>query len=149
MVSSPSSLFSFSGKFLVAVAPPLLFGESIQVLRPLRAIGGSDQVSYSFFLAFPILLETPFSQGLSYKFSWVPQEFVAGLATSVTETFAPVQLSGGNDALTFSLTVKSNLLGIMMVPFSVSKYIGAGAGASVPTSQLFKSLITMLWSLSF
>ncbi|XP_010912271.1 probable sodium/metabolite cotransporter BASS4, chloroplastic isoform X2 [Elaeis guineensis] len=42
--SFPANLFSFPREFLIAIAPPSLFAESRQVVRYLRATGGSDQV---------------------------------------------------------------------------------------------------------
>uniref|UniRef100_A0A2P2K7X4 Putative sodium/metabolite cotransporter BASS4ic isoform X3 n=1 Tax=Rhizophora mucronata TaxID=61149 RepID=A0A2P2K7X4_RHIMU len=42
------------------------------------------------------------------------------------------------------MTVISNLLGILIVPFSISKFIAAGVGVSVPTKQLFRSLVLTL-----
>lgn len=42
------------------------------------------------------------------------------------------------------MTVISNLLGILIVPFSISKFIAAGVGVSVPTEQLLRSLVLTL-----
>ncbi|GKC99407.1 probable sodium/metabolite cotransporter BASS4, chloroplastic [Tanacetum coccineum] len=76
-----------------------------------------------------------------------PQEFVTGLAlyncmpTSISSGVSLAKLAGGNSALALAMTVLSNLLGILIVPFSVSKLIRGGVGASVPADKLFKSLI--------
>ncbi|XP_029118357.1 probable sodium/metabolite cotransporter BASS4, chloroplastic isoform X3 [Elaeis guineensis] len=234
--SFPANLFSFPREFLIAIAPPSLFAESRQVVRYLRATGGSDQVygdgndqskdsniqkvfswtqplldfvgtnflplalvsgitiglvnptpgclahKYSwsrfstcgiFFIsglmlssrelgaaieAWPaglfglgsILLFTPFFSRLILQIQLMPHEFVTGLAifccmpTTLSSGVALTRLAAGNAALALAMTVISNLLGIMIVPFSISRYIGVGAGVSVPTSQLFKSLITKL-----
>lgn len=97
-----------------------------------------------------VLLFTPFFSRLILQVQLVPHEFVTGLAifccmpTTLSSGVALTRLAGGNAALALAMTVISNLLGIMIVPFSVSKYVGAGAGVSVPTSQLFKSLVTTL-----
>ncbi|KAI3816868.1 hypothetical protein L1987_10652 [Smallanthus sonchifolius] len=48
--------------------------------------------------------------------------------------FFLIQLAGGNSALALAMTV----------PFSVSKLIAGGVGASVPADQLFKSLVVTL-----
>ncbi|XP_008784001.1 probable sodium/metabolite cotransporter BASS4, chloroplastic isoform X1 [Phoenix dactylifera] len=97
-----------------------------------------------------ILLFTPFFSRLILQIQLMPHEFVTGLAifccmpTTLSSGVTLTRLAGGNAALALAMTVISNLLGIMIVPFSISRYIGAGAGVSVPTLQLFKSLITNL-----
>lgn len=55
-----------------------------------------------------------------------------------------MQLAGGNSALALAMTVVSNLLGILIVPFSISRFIAAGIGVSVPTKELFRSLVITL-----
>ncbi|KAL9165210.1 hypothetical protein ABFS82_06G155800 [Erythranthe guttata] len=42
------------------------------------------------------------------------------------------------------MTVISNLLGILIIPFSISKLIGAGVGVSVPAERLLRSLVLTL-----
>ncbi|CAL9763418.1 unnamed protein product [Musa acuminata subsp. burmannicoides] len=97
-----------------------------------------------------ILLITPFFSRLVLQIQLTPHELITGLAafccmpTTLSSGVALTQLVGGNSALALAMTVLSNLLGILIVPFSLSKLIGAGAGISVPTAQLFKSLIMML-----
>ncbi|THU50214.1 hypothetical protein C4D60_Mb06t17770 [Musa balbisiana] len=97
-----------------------------------------------------ILLITPFFSRLVLQIQLAPHELITGLAafccmpTTLSSGVALTQLVGGNSALALAMTVLSNLLGILIVPFSLSKLIGAGAGISVPTAQLFKSLIMML-----
>ncbi|PPD72571.1 hypothetical protein GOBAR_DD30526 [Gossypium barbadense] len=53
-------------------------------------------------------------------------------------------LAGGNSALALAMTVLSNLLGILIIPFSISKFIAVGVGVYVPTAQLLKSLVLTL-----
>ncbi|XP_008784003.1 probable sodium/metabolite cotransporter BASS4, chloroplastic isoform X2 [Phoenix dactylifera] len=74
-----------------------------------------------------ILLFTPFFSRLILQIQLMPHEFVTGLAIFCC---MPTTLSSG--------------VTLTRVPFSISRYIGAGAGVSVPTLQLFKSLITNL-----
>ncbi|XP_072969952.1 probable sodium/metabolite cotransporter BASS4, chloroplastic [Typha angustifolia] len=97
-----------------------------------------------------ILLFTPFLSKLILQIQLTPHEFVTGVAifccmpTTLSSGVTLTQLAGGNSALALAMTVISNLLGIMIVPLSLSKFIGAGAGVSVPTTQLFSSLINTL-----
>nr|GEY03797.1 probable sodium/metabolite cotransporter BASS4, chloroplastic [Tanacetum cinerariifolium] len=94
-----------------------------------------------------ILLLTPFFSRIMLNIRLQPQEFVTGLAlyncmpTSISSGVSLAKLAGGNSALALAMTVLSNLLGILIVPFSVSKLIRGGVGASVPADKLFKSLI--------
>lgn len=97
-----------------------------------------------------ILLLTPFLSRFILKIQLVPQEFITGLAifccmpTTLSSGVALTNLVGGNSALALAMTVMSNLLGMILVPISLSNYIGAGAGIDIPTMQLFRSLITTL-----
>lgn len=97
-----------------------------------------------------ILLFTPFISRLVLQLKLIPQEFVTGLAmfccmpTTLSSGVALTQLFGGNSALALSLTVASNLLGIVTVPFMLSKLVAPGVGVSVPAGQLLKSLTLML-----
>ncbi|XP_062223187.1 probable sodium/metabolite cotransporter BASS4, chloroplastic [Phragmites australis] len=97
-----------------------------------------------------ILLFTPFLAQFIMQVQFFPREFITGLAmfccmpTTLSSGVTLTQLVGGNSALALAMTVVSNLLGIIIVPLSLSKYIGAGAGVSLPTEQLFKSLVTSL-----
>ncbi|PWA72490.1 sodium bile acid cotransporter [Artemisia annua] len=50
-------------------------------------------------------------------------------------------LAGGNSALALAMTVLSNLLGVLIVPFSISKLLAGKVGASVPADKMFRSLI--------
>ncbi|XP_006436613.2 probable sodium/metabolite cotransporter BASS4, chloroplastic [Citrus clementina] len=99
---------------------------------------------------FSILLFTPYFSKLILQVQLQPQEFVTGLAlfscmpTTLSSGVALTHLAGGNSALALAMTIISNLLGIMIVPFSISKFIAAGVGISVPTKQLFKSLVLTL-----
>ncbi|KAF8008955.1 hypothetical protein BT93_J0066 [Corymbia citriodora subsp. variegata] len=97
-----------------------------------------------------ILLFTPYFSKLILQIQLQPQEFVTGLAlfscmpTTLSSGVALTQLAGGNSALALAMTVISNLLGILLVPFSISKFIADGVGVTVPTKQLFKSLVLTL-----
>ncbi|TXG49333.1 hypothetical protein EZV62_025208 [Acer yangbiense] len=97
-----------------------------------------------------ILLFTPFFSKLILQVQLQPQEFVTGLAifscmpTTLSSGVALTQLAGGNSALALAMTIISNLLGILMVPFSLSKFIAAGVGVSVSTKQLLRSLVLTL-----
>lgn len=97
-----------------------------------------------------ILLFTPFISRLVLQLKLIPQEFVTGLAmfccmpTTLSSGVALTQLVGGNSALALSLTVASNLLGIVTVPFLLSKLVAQGVGVSVPAGKLLKSLTLML-----
>ncbi|KAJ6727422.1 SODIUM/METABOLITE COTRANSPORTER BASS4 CHLOROPLASTIC-RELATED [Salix purpurea] len=97
-----------------------------------------------------ILLFTPYLSKIILQIQLQPQEFVTGLAifccmpTTLSSGVALTQLAGGNSALALAMTVISNLLGILIVPFSISKFIAAGIGVSVPTKELFRSLVITL-----
>ncbi|XP_026417695.1 probable sodium/metabolite cotransporter BASS4, chloroplastic [Papaver somniferum] len=97
-----------------------------------------------------ILLLAPFFSKVILQLQLVPQEFVTGLAvfscmpTTLSSGVALTQLAGGNTALALAITVISNLIGILTVPLSISKFIAEGVGVSVPTKQLFKSLVVTL-----
>ncbi|GLT88750.1 hypothetical protein SLE2022_067610 [Rubroshorea leprosula] len=97
-----------------------------------------------------ILLFTPYFSRLILQIQLQPQEFVTGLAifscmpTTLSSGVALTQLAGGNSALALAMTVISNMLGILIIPFSVSKFIADGVGISVPTGQLFRSLVLTL-----
>ncbi|GMH11570.1 hypothetical protein Nepgr_013411 [Nepenthes gracilis] len=97
-----------------------------------------------------ILLFSPVFSRLILQFNLQPPEFATGLAifncmpTTLSSGVALTQLAGGNSALALSMTVISNLLGILVVPFSISKFIAAGVGVSVPTGKLFISLVLTL-----
>ncbi|XP_024029515.1 probable sodium/metabolite cotransporter BASS4, chloroplastic isoform X3 [Morus notabilis] len=97
-----------------------------------------------------ILLFTPYFSRLILHFRLQPQEFVTGLAifccmpTTLSSGVALTQLAGGNSALALAMTVISNLLGILIIPFSISRFIASGVGVSVPTKQLLKSLVVTL-----
>lgn len=97
-----------------------------------------------------ILFFTPIFSRLILQFHLQPQEFVTGLAifscmpTTLSSGVALTQLAGGNSALALAMTVISNLLGILIVPFSISKFIAGGIGVAIPTKQLLRSLVLSL-----
>ncbi|KAM5550662.1 putative sodium/metabolite cotransporter BASS4, chloroplastic [Rosa sericea] len=113
-------------------------------------IAAADAWPVGIFGLVSILLFTPYFSRVILQLQLQPQEFVRGLAifccmpTTLSSGVALTQLAGANSALALAMTVISNLLGILIVPFSVSKFIADGAGLSVPTKQLFKSLILTL-----
>ncbi|KAJ8615018.1 hypothetical protein MRB53_004220 [Persea americana] len=103
-----------------------------------------------------ILFFSPFFSKLILKLQLAPREFVTGLAifccmpTTLSSGVALTQLVGGNSALALAMTIISNLFGILIVPFSLSKFVAGGVGVTIPTKQLFKSLvITLLVPLIF
>ncbi|KAG6401544.1 hypothetical protein SASPL_138403 [Salvia splendens] len=86
-----------------------------------------------------------------------PQEFVTGLAifccmpttlssgVALTRVlFDKTQLAGGNSALALAMTLVSNLLGILIIPYAISKLIATGVGVAIPTEKLLKSLVLTL-----
>ncbi|XP_038900991.1 probable sodium/metabolite cotransporter BASS4, chloroplastic [Benincasa hispida] len=97
-----------------------------------------------------ILLLTPYFSRLILQIHLQPQEFVTGLAifscmpTTLSSGVALTQLAGGNSALALAMTVISNMLGILAIPFSISKFISAGVGITVPTKELLRSLVLIL-----
>ncbi|XP_076946981.1 putative sodium/metabolite cotransporter BASS4, chloroplastic [Bidens hawaiensis] len=97
-----------------------------------------------------ILLFTPNLSRVILQFHLQPQEFVTGLAlfscmpTTLSSGTALTRLAGGNAALALAMTVTSSLLAIMILPFSISKLIACGLGATVPTEKLFRRLIFTL-----
>ncbi|XP_059285451.1 probable sodium/metabolite cotransporter BASS4, chloroplastic isoform X2 [Lycium ferocissimum] len=97
-----------------------------------------------------ILFFTPLFSKIILLLKLQPQEFVTGLAifscmpTTLSSAVALTRLAGGNSALALATTLISNLLGIVIVPFTISKLIAAGVGVSVPAEQLFRSLVLTL-----
>ncbi|XP_020580790.1 probable sodium/metabolite cotransporter BASS4, chloroplastic [Phalaenopsis equestris] len=96
-----------------------------------------------------ILFLTPFFSLVILQVHLNPREFVTGLAifccmpTTLSSGVALTQLVGGNSALALAMTVISNFLGTMTVPISLALFVG-GVGVSIPTVQLFKSLVMTL-----
>ncbi|KAI3816869.1 hypothetical protein L1987_10653 [Smallanthus sonchifolius] len=94
-----------------------------------------------------ILVLTPLLSKFMVQIHLQPQEFVTGLAlyncmpTAISSGVALTRLAGGNSALALAMTVLSSLLGILIVPFSISRLIAGGVGASVPADEMFRSLI--------
>ncbi|XP_054813706.1 probable sodium/metabolite cotransporter BASS4, chloroplastic isoform X2 [Prosopis cineraria] len=94
-----------------------------------------------------ILFLTPNFSRAILQIQLQPQEFITGLAvfscmpTTLSSGVALTQLAGGNSALALAMTVISNLLGIFIVPFSITKFVADGVGVTVPTDHLFKSLL--------
>ncbi|KAL6341839.1 hypothetical protein AAG906_038084 [Vitis piasezkii] len=97
-----------------------------------------------------ILLLSPFFSKIILQIQLAPQEFVTGLAifscmpTTLSSGVALTQLVCGNAALALAMTVMSNLLGILIVPFWISRFLANDFGASIPTEKLLWSLIFTL-----
>ncbi|KVI05069.1 hypothetical protein Ccrd_016585 [Cynara cardunculus var. scolymus] len=89
-----------------------------------------------------ILLLTPLLSRIMVQLPLQPQEFATGLAlyncmpTAISSGVALTRIAGGNAALALMMTVTSSLLGVLIVPFSISKLVGGGVGASVPAGSL-------------
>ncbi|KAK7344835.1 hypothetical protein VNO77_14976 [Canavalia gladiata] len=94
-----------------------------------------------------ILFLTPYFSRIILQIQLQPQEFITGLAifscmpTTLSSGVALTQLAGGNSALALAMTVISNMLGILIVPLSITKFVANGVGVTLPTQQLFKSLV--------
>ncbi|GKB10445.1 retrovirus-related pol polyprotein from transposon TNT 1-94 [Tanacetum coccineum] len=102
--------------------------------------------SFGLFGLVSILLLIPLLSRIMVNIHLPPQEFVTGLSlyncmpTSKLSGVALTKLARGNSALALAITELSNLLGILIVHYSVSKIISCGVGASVPKLiNLFKS----------
>ncbi|CAN6452504.1 unnamed protein product [Victoria cruziana] len=134
------SKFSTFGIFLI----------SGLMLRDAEIAAAKEAWPAGLFGVVSILFFTPLASQLVLKLQLTPQEFVTGLAifccmpTTLSSGVALTQLVGGNAALALSMTVISNLIGIMIVPFTLSNFLAAGTGVSVPSGQLFRSLILSL-----
>ncbi|GJQ90924.1 probable sodium/metabolite cotransporter BASS4, chloroplastic [Tanacetum coccineum] len=126
-----------------------LFGASVFTLfNPGPDIGETTKVCpVGLFGLVSILLLIPLLSRIMVNIHLPPQEFVTGLSlyncmpTSKLSGVALTKLARGNSALALAITELSNLLGILIVHYSVSKIIRGGVGASVPADNLFKSLI--------
>ncbi|XP_027365447.1 probable sodium/metabolite cotransporter BASS4, chloroplastic isoform X2 [Abrus precatorius] len=94
-----------------------------------------------------ILFLSPYFSRIILQIQLQPQEFITGLAifscmpTTLSSGVALTQLAGGNSALALAMTVISNMLGILIVPLSITKFVADGVGVTLPTKQLFKSLV--------
>ncbi|XP_031501105.1 probable sodium/metabolite cotransporter BASS4, chloroplastic isoform X2 [Nymphaea colorata] len=134
------SKFSTFGIFLI----------SGLMLRDAEIASAKEAWPVGLFGVVSILVFTPLASQLVLKLQLTPQEFVTGLAifccmpTTLSSGVALTQLVGGNSALALAMTVISNLMGIMIVPFTLSNFIAAGTGVSVPSRQLFRSLFLRL-----
>ncbi|XP_042017375.1 probable sodium/metabolite cotransporter BASS4, chloroplastic isoform X3 [Salvia splendens] len=104
-----------------------------------------------------ILFFTPLFSKIILMLNLQPQEFVTGLAifccmpttlssgVALTRVlFDKTQLAGGNSALALAMTLVSNLLGILIIPYAISKLIATGVGVAIPTEKLLKSLVLTL-----
>ncbi|XP_042017374.1 probable sodium/metabolite cotransporter BASS4, chloroplastic isoform X2 [Salvia splendens] len=97
-----------------------------------------------------ILFFTPLFSKIILMLNLQPQEFVTGLAifccmpTTLSSGVALTRLAGGNSALALAMTLVSNLLGILIIPYAISKLIATGVGVAIPTEKLLKSLVLTL-----
>jgi len=103
-----------------------------------------------------ILIFTPMSGLVVTKLSFIPEHFRIGLCvfvavpTTLTVGVALVEQAGGNTALALMLTVLSNILGILTVPFAIQLTIGSEFDASIDAvNLLLKLLFTILLPLGF
>eukprot|EP01023_Acetabularia_acetabulum_P024134 TRINITY_DN2338_c0_g1_i10.p1 TRINITY_DN2338_c0_g1~~TRINITY_DN2338_c0_g1_i10.p1 ORF type:complete len:356 (-),score=17.94 TRINITY_DN2338_c0_g1_i10:1405-2472(-) len=95
-----------------------------------------------------ILLITPFTGMLMLKIPYNPLEFAIGLAvfcavpTALTSGATLAMQANGNYALALMITVSSNILGVISVPF-ILKFIleGVVQGLQIQALQLLKSLL--------
>ncbi|XP_073037147.1 probable sodium/metabolite cotransporter BASS4, chloroplastic [Primulina eburnea] len=98
-----------------------------------------------------ILYLSPLFSKIILQLKVQPQEFVTGIAmftcmpTTLSSGVALTRLAGGNSALALAMTLISNLLGIFIIPFSISKFIASGIGVSVPSGQLLRSLVLTIF----
>ncbi|KAL6129620.1 hypothetical protein ACLB2K_072970 [Fragaria x ananassa] len=90
-------------------------------------VAAADAWPVGFFGLVSILFFTPYFSRVILQLPLQPQEFVRGLAIFCC---MPTTLSSG--------------VALTQVPFSISKFIADGVGVSVPTKQLFKSLVLTL-----
>lgn len=97
-----------------------------------------------------VLFLTPWVAVLVLQIHLVPQELVTGLAlfccvpTTLSSGVSLTQVAGANTALALSLTLISNLLGILTMPFMISKLVARGLGICIPAGPLMKSLVETL-----
>ncbi|XP_044462291.1 probable sodium/metabolite cotransporter BASS4, chloroplastic [Mangifera indica] len=145
------SLGCLADKYHVSkVSPFVIFIISGLTLRSQEIGAAAEAWPVGIFGLCSILLFTPCFSKLILQVHLQPQEFVTGLAifncmpTTLSSGVALTSLAGGNSALALAMTVISNLLGILIVPFSISRFIASGVGVSVPTEQLFRSLVLTL-----
>ncbi|KZV24239.1 hypothetical protein F511_01721 [Dorcoceras hygrometricum] len=98
-----------------------------------------------------ILFLSPILSKIILQLRLQPQEFVTGIAmftcmpTTLSSGVALTRLAGGNSALALAMTLISNLLGIFIIPFSITKFIASGIGVSVPSGKLLRSLVLTLF----
>ncbi|CAN0900482.1 Probable sodium/metabolite cotransporter BASS4, chloroplastic [Linum grandiflorum] len=136
------SLSKFATFGIFFIAGLRLKGEEVEAVAETWPLGLFGLAS--------ILLLGPLMAMLILRVQFAPQEFVTGLAlfccvpTTLTSGVALTQLVGGNSALALTMTVISNLLGILTVPFWVSKLLADGFGVSIPVRQLLWNLTLML-----
>ncbi|XP_073144051.1 probable sodium/metabolite cotransporter BASS4, chloroplastic isoform X2 [Henckelia pumila] len=97
-----------------------------------------------------ILFLSPLFSKIILQLKLQPQEFVTGIAiftcmpTTLSSGVALTRLAGGNSALALAMTLISNLLGILIIPFSITKFIASGVGVSISSGQLLRGLLLTL-----
>ncbi|KAI4352923.1 hypothetical protein L6164_007130 [Bauhinia variegata] len=151
------SVGCFADKYYVSkISPCLIFLISGLSLRSKEIGEAVEAWPVGLFGLVSILLLSPYFSKLIMQIQLQPQEFVTGLAifscmpTTLSSGVALTQIAGGNSALALAMTVISNMLGILIIPFSITKFVADGVGVTIPTKQLLKSLVlTILVPLTF
>ncbi|XP_020202700.1 probable sodium/metabolite cotransporter BASS4, chloroplastic isoform X2 [Cajanus cajan] len=142
------SLGCVADKYSVSKIGPFgIFVISGLMLRSEEIGAAVDAWPVGLFGLVSILFLTPYFSRIILQIQLQPQEFITGLAifscmpTTLSSGVALTQLAGGNSALALAMTVISNMLGILIIPLSITKFVAAGVGVALPTKQLFKSLV--------
>lgn len=97
-----------------------------------------------------ILFITPLAAIPVLRLQLSPRELVTGLAifccvpTTLSSGVSLTQLVGANTALALALTIISNLLGILTMPYILSTLVGRTVGVSLPAGPLLKALVETL-----
>ncbi|CAM6125691.1 unnamed protein product [Calypogeia fissa] len=97
-----------------------------------------------------ILLITPLAAIPILSLQSSPRELVVGLAifacvpTTLSSAVCLTQIAGANTTLAIGMTVLSNLISIVTMPFMLSTLVGGGIGVSIAPGQLLQSLIHTL-----
>lgn len=79
-----------------------------------------------------------------------PRELVTGLAifccvpTTLSSGVSLSKVAGANTVVALSLTLLSNLMGIVTAPFMISNLVARGIGVAIPASVLMKNLVETL-----
>jgi len=129
--------FTTAGIFIIS-GLSMRGGETAEATRAVGAI--------AYGLA-AILLLTPLAAFLVLRMPVQPEALVLGLAvflcmpTTLSSGISLTTLARGNTALALLLTVASNMLGVLSIPFVLSVVLGAGMGVRIPPWPMLLSLI--------